>query len=442
MRRPRVWIRVFLLVCLLLVLGEYVALTRLAPHFLIQAVQRMAGGELVAGRARLSFFPLTTTLSSLRLVANTPQSALSIQGMVIRPRWLSFPSRVLWVDSVKIDRPMLRLTRTQAGTLLWPSLPEAVTAGASPSKHTSPPWQIHVDSLEVVDGVIELVDEKPATPFHGIVDHLSFLAGPVTIPLSGSQQMSFAVHSELVGDGGHAAPFYCSGMLDLTTKDLQAFCRLEPLALAAFEPYYGGSPEVRVYATTLASVSQWSAKANELHSRIQWELGGLTEGDLSIRGRTIFNVKKIANPNPRLSGEISLTGPLNDPHRWRAELLPGDDQVQQLVKRMLYRGIEMIKIGLWGTQLRIALTPASKATMATIEAVAKEIKEALEIIAIPGPEEAAGITPQPAAAPQAGEAGSTPPTAGGPASPAPPSTQAPTLPPPQDSPAAQPTGPK
>ncbi|MBI1992425.1 MAG: DUF748 domain-containing protein [Candidatus Omnitrophica bacterium] len=403
MRRPPSLLRGFLLLVLLFLVGEYVALTHLAPRYVLQAVQHAAGGEIVAAQARLSF-PLTTTLQGLRLVNNTPQSALTIQRAAIWPRWLSLPSRTLWLDAVELDRPILRLTRTHDGTFLWPNIPQAVTTGTirprwgfpSTTRATPVPasWQVRIDSIKVVDGVIELVDEKSASPFHGVLDHLSLIAGPLTVPLGGSPQLSFAIRGQAVGHGGHAAPFYCSGWLNVTTKDLQATCRLEPLALAAFEPYYQGSPEVRVYAMTLASTSHWMVRANTLSGRIQLELGRLGEGDLSIRGRTVLDVKHIAGgPTPRLSGEITLAGPLDDPRRWRAEFSPGDDQMQQLVTRLLDHGIQMIKILLWGGEMRISLVPASKEAMANIEAASKEIQEALEILAVPLPEEAPFVPP-------------------------------------------------
>lgn len=396
MRRPRYWIRGLLLVCLLFLLGEYIALTHLAPQYVLWAVQYAAGGEVQAQRARLAF-PLTTTLTGLHWVSNSPQSALNIQRAVIWPRWLSVPSRTLRVDRVQVDTPALRLTRTKDGTLLRPSLPRVPSVGM---RSLPASWQVQIDALNVVDGVIEFVDERPAIPFHGILDYLSVIAGPMTVPFGRSQQLSFAARARVVGHGGHAAPLYCSGWLDLRRRDLQASCRLEPLALAAFEPYYQGPPEVRVYTTTLTLTSQWMARANELTARIQLELDNLSEGDLSVHGRTILDIKQVTSgAGPRLRGEVSLTGPLDDPRRWQAEFLPGDDHVQQLVKRLLARGVERIRVLLWGNELHVRLASASQAKMTDIEAASKEIQEALEILAVPIPEEAQPTPELPAPSP-------------------------------------------
>lgn len=415
MKRPNALFRGLLLACLLFLLGEYVALTHLAPQYVLWTVQYAAGGDVQAQRAHLTF-PLTTTLTGLHWVSNSPQSALHIQRAVIWPRWLSVPSRTLRVDRVQLDAPALRLTRTKDGTLLRPSLRHAATAGAGASEPRAPSvgtrslpasWQVQIDALKVVDGVIEFVDERPVTPFHGILDHLSVIAGPMTVPLDRAQQLSFAARARVVGHGGHAAPVYCSGWLDLRRRDLQASCRLEPLALAAFEPYYQGPPEVRVYTTTFTLTSQWMARANELTARIQLELDNLSEGDLSVHGRTILDIKQVTSgADPRLRGEVSLTGPLDDPRRWQAEFLPGNDPTQQLVKRLLAHGVEMIRVLLWGHELHVHLASASQAKMTDIEAVSKEIQEALEILAVPIPEEvplappAGESPPAPAAAPE------------------------------------------
>jgi hypothetical protein len=403
MRRPKFGLRWLLLVCLLLVTGQYVALTWLAPRYVMREVERIAGGELSIGGARLSF-PLTTTLTNLRLVNNTAESALSIQKAVIRPRWLSVPSRILWVDALEIERPLLRLTRTGSGTMLWPNIPSGLTAEsasslADPLLTTASSWRIHIDAIKIADGVVEFIDEKPALPFHGVLDHVSLVIGPLTIPFEsphlsavssgmGQAGMSFAVRGEIVGSGGAAAPIYCSGWLDRAAKDLQASCRLEPLPLAAFEPYYHGPSELRVYTIALNSTSQWWARSNEFTGRLQLELDHLSEGDLSIRGRTIMDFKKITDGRePRLSGEISLTGPLDSPRQWHAEFLPGDNQMQQWVKRLLDRGVEIITFPFLGNRLPISIAPASKATMTDIEAASKEVQEALEILAFPTTEE-------------------------------------------------------
>ena len=427
MRRPRGWLHWVLVGCLLLMGGEYAALTWLAPRYVLGAIERAAGGKLVIGSARLSF-PFTTTLTGIHLSTNASETAVSIQRAVVKPRWLSWPSRTLWVESLELEQPLLRLTRTKAGAILRPNVPAPLSGsigstGTGASANLKPPpifssWRVQIESLRVADGIVEFVDEQPAATFHGVLQQVSGVVGPVTIPLNGAWParvgfstvsaaqpglsttprrgpegaaragMSFAVRAELIGYGGNAAPLYCSGWLDPAVKDLQASCQLEPLALEAFEPYYHGPSELRVYTTTLDSTSQWSAKANELTGRIQVRLDHLSEGDLSVHGQTIINFKRLTGgQGPHLSGEIRLTGPLDHPRQWHAELQPGDPQVQELVTRLLKRDVEVIRIPLWGGRLHVGLVPASRAMMTDVEATSKEVQEALEILAAPAPEE-------------------------------------------------------
>ena len=413
MRRPLSWLHWVLILCLLLIGGEALAVIGLVPHYVMHVVESAVGGTLRVGGAHLSF-PLTTTLQGVRAVNSTPEFALSIQGVVIRPRGVSIPSRMLELDALQIEQPLLRLTRSQAGTMLWPALLAAeAPAGAMAARSAvmaasplPPRWRLHIDSIQIDDGTIELIDQKLPTPFHGVLQHVSVVAGPVTIPFE-SSQVSFAVRGELIGHAGEGAPLYCSGWVNFSAKDLQASCQLEPLALAAFEPYYQQkNVQVRVYSATLKSTSQWTAKANALEGRIQVELGHLTEGDLSVRGKTLVDVKKLAGgeEEPKLRGEFQVTGPLDNPGAWRPDFVPGDAAAQQLVQPLLDRGIEIINIPFGGRKIGLSITPANQETMTDIQEVSKQVEKDLEILSAPTSE----ATPPGAQAPRAPEPGTVP----------------------------------
>jgi hypothetical protein len=253
-----------------------------------------------------------------------------------------------------------------------------------------------VGLLSIEEGVIEFVDDGPTPTFHGLLDHLTVVVGPIALTSDGSRVsavpieyagMSFATRGKLVGYRGEAAPIYCSGWLEVAEKDMQASCQLEPIALAAFEPYYHGASEIRVYATTLKSTGQWSATSNQLDGRIQLQLDHLDEGDFSVRGRTILDIKKIpGHEEPRLSAEISVTGPFDSPRQWRAQFLPGDDRVQALVNRLLEYGVRIIRVPFLGYQMHISLSPSAAGALVDVETASREVREALEILAAPIPE--------------------------------------------------------
>jgi hypothetical protein len=246
----------------------------------------------------------------------------------------------------------------------------------------------------VTEGTIEVVDRMTKPPFRGQLAHITLVMGPVSLP-HGDSQVSFAARAMLVGDGGLSAPCYCSGWVDVLREDIEASCQLEPIPLAAFEPYYHGLAEIRVYTTKLGLTSQWSVKSNQLNARIQWQLTDLSEGDLSVYGRTVLNLKRLGPlKDPTFRGEIVLSGSADEARNWYAELIPGDLVMQQLAQRLLDRGVERITIPWWGHQFSLSLIPANQATMSDIATTSKQIQEALEILALPTTEQVPVSAPE------------------------------------------------
>lgn len=401
MKRPNVWFRVLLALCLIVILGEYVALTWLGPLHVMRWVQTMAGGQLTIGAVRLSF-PLMTTLMNMQLAKSPPEAFLDIQRVAVLPRWFFVTSRQLWLERLEIDRPLVRFTRTQTGELIWPRTSESVELpdpqgswlvrlGASSWRL---PWSTYIHSIQVTDGAIEFVDQMTTPPFRGLLDHIAVVMGPVRLP-HGDSQLNFAARATFVGHGGLTAPCYCSGWIDVQREDIEASCQVEPVPLAAFEPYYHGLAEIRVYTTKLSLTSQWLVRSNQLNARIQWQLTHLSEGDLSVHGRTVLDLKRLLPlKDPAFRGEIALSGSADETHNWYAELIPGDVLVQQLVQRLLNRGVERITIPWWGHQFSLSLIPANQSTMSDIATTSKQIQEALEILALPTTEGVSVTVPE------------------------------------------------
>ena len=131
MKRPHSWLRWLLLGCLLVVLGQYLALSWLAPRYVMRAVERAAGGRLLAGQVWLSL-PATTTFTDLRFANNTQDAALSIQRATTKLQWISLPARTVWFELLEIERPVIRVTRTSDGAVRWPSVPPPPAPLADP----------------------------------------------------------------------------------------------------------------------------------------------------------------------------------------------------------------------------------------------------------------------------------------------------------------------
>ena len=395
MKRPNFLLRWVFAFCVLLVVGQYAVLAWLVPRFVLDAVAYATGGNLVVRRAHLTF-PMTTTLEGVRLAQNTEGVAFSIERVVIRPRWASLARRTLWLDSLDFDGLLIRASRSRAGTTRWPAVPQPF---ASRILLALVPWRLVVASVNVKDGVVEFLDRSPAQPFHGALDHVSLSVGPVVLPPREAPQLakaegrslsiSFALRGRVTSAQGTTPPWYCSGWVDLTAKDLQASCHVDAIPLAAFEPYFTGRTQLRAYATTLRSTSYWTAKANDLTGRVQLELGHLLEGDFSVRGRTVVDVKKLAGgPELRLSGAVVFNGPLDKPGEWDAEFLAGDPQVQLLVKRLFEYGVRLIKVPFGSYMMYVRLAPVTPEMKTDVEAVSREVQEALELLIAPPVEEA------------------------------------------------------
>ncbi|PIQ83241.1 MAG: hypothetical protein COV75_08520 [Candidatus Omnitrophica bacterium CG11_big_fil_rev_8_21_14_0_20_63_9] len=430
MKRP-LGLTPILIICLLII-GAWLAIVgAVLPPYVRLVLQRATAGHMYVDRLTISPF-LQVTLTGVRYTSNTPEAGVSVQRVVLTPGWISPGSKHLTIASLRVERPVVRAMRTGANTVIWPQL-----TWPTPLSESSR-WRVHIESLQIIDGVAEWIDEAPSPAFHGALDHISFEAGGFRWPWQQSQ-LNFAIRGLITGHQGQAATAYCSGWADLGPRDFQITCQLEPLPLAAFDPYFHGPTELRVYTTTLKSTSQWSGSLNELTGRVQLELAHLSEGDLSVRGRTIADIKRlIASDDPRIRGEITVSGPADNPSQWSAEFLPGDPVVQQLIKRLLSRGVEMVKVPFLGGKLPVNIAPGSEAKMTDIEAASREVQEALELLTAPDiePPPVEPVLPTEETVPptEQGASAAEPPAPPAAEEPAPPAAETPT-------PSAEPTPP-
>ena len=262
-------------------------------------------------------------------------------------------------------------------------------------------------TIRIVDGTLEFVDEKTAQPFRAALTELSFVGGPLTLP-SGSPRLSLAVQGRFVGHQGHAAPVYCSGWVNPAPRNFEISCQLEPLPLAAFEPYYRGPLQVRVYDATLSVTAKFTARANELQGRAQLEIGNLSEADLSFLGKTIADVKTLAGgANRSLAAEVQLSGPLDQPAAWKVQFAAGNEIVQSMLRPLFNRGIENVKIKVGQQTIQVGLTPASEAATSSMQEASKTIEESLKILA-PAPEPVTTDDSPPASPPAQGSSSDAP----------------------------------
>jgi len=392
MRRPFSFFHAFLALCATLVIG-YVLLAWSLPRYLHYRIRRALDFTAEIGDVQLEF-PFTVVLTDVRSMRGWPTTGWYAERIVIRPAAVSWARHLLHLTALEIERPWIRVTRTDDGEVLWPRVdPRAASAQddeAAPVWRRT--WQLVAETADIRNGTLEIIDQQPAKPFHGVVDHLSLMAGPITLPLTlpaALGRMTFAVSAKITGQNGHGAPAYCSGWLDPEARDLEASCRLEPLRLAAFDPYYyEGRLQLRVYESKLEATTRWAARDNALDGRTQLKITDLSEGDLSLRGRTLADVKQLAGGEPPiLTGEIKTSGPLDQPQQWSIELVPGNEIVQRLMKPLLVRGIELVPVKIAGQTIKVGIMPATKEIMTEIEETGKEVEKSLEMLTPPLAEE-------------------------------------------------------
>lgn len=378
MKRPVSW-PLWVLVLLVLALGaEHALFSWIAPRYVLYLFRAATDGSVAIQSAHLEF-PFTTALNQLRWVGNSDEAALTAERMLIRPRWVSFRRREIWLRSVTFEDAFLRLTRRPDGTMALPVVQVSPPHGVVPGTPGAAAWTVHVETVKIESGIFEIQDARISRPFHGTIQHIAFVMGPFTMPRADAQT-SFALRALAVGDAGHSAPFYCSGGFNAYAKDLQAACRLEPLPLAAFDPYYpSGRIKVRVYDATVSSTSLWQAHANALQGNIQLKMQNLSEGDLSVMGRTILNVPAVTG-GQEVSGAVALTGPLDSPGQWEAHFVPGDQRVEQLLEPLLEHGIQFIRVPFVAVNIT---QPATQDAATEIQKDSQRVEKDLEILATP-----------------------------------------------------------
>lgn len=400
MRRPLTWLELVVLWPVLFLLIAYGVLWMAVPPWVVRQLTRHSKGQVAVGRATLQL-PFTLVLDDVHMAADSPRALLRAKRIILTPRWCSWTRRTLWLEAVEVEQPSLRFARTQDGTLAWPSLNLQVLASADPD--ASPPaWRVVIQTLRLVNGSVVFLDAQPPTPFQGEVAELGLVGGPFELPPT-SVQRSFAVQAKVIGAKERSAAVYCSGWLALGDRGLDIACRLDPLPLAAFAPYYDrpGALQVRVYDATLKATARLTAKSNQLDGRVQLEIGNLSEADLSVFGRTVADVKQLAGEGPPvLSGEVQIAGALDRLDQWELALIPGNEIVRDLIKPLLDRRIGTMPVRLGEQTIPVGIAPATEEAMSSVSAVSQH--EPSEPPAAPpeAPPEDVSVEPAaPAAAP-------------------------------------------
>jgi uncharacterized protein involved in outer membrane biogenesis len=373
-------------IALLLFIGVYHILAgHIIPDFLLRRLHQYSKNILSASKASISF-PNKIILSNVTFEQPRPGTNFSIKKATLLVRWISFKSKKIWLKKANLEGLEIAARRAQSGRFYFPRL-QAQASASTVNSDKPTKWQFLIDSLEISDGTINYLDEKPEEAFQGTLSDLSIAAGPISFPIT-SDKISLAMQGTITGFKELSSAIYCSGWMDLASSSFDSSCKLDALKLAAFQPYYPNGPlKKREYDATVAATGAFSARENQLNGKLQLRIDGLSEEDLSVLTKLSALSKPLANfKNPskdseaKLSGEIQISGPLNNWKEWKLQLSPGNEIVQELLNPIIERGKGLnIKVG--SEKIPVDLATSTEAVMSGIEEASKTVQEDLKLLA-------------------------------------------------------------
>ncbi len=375
-----------LIALLLVMVVAYGLIEYVLPPQLNRWVHAIVGDRLTFERVALRW-PGRVVLSNVRLPGVPVGAPISSPELVVHPIELSPRNHTLHASRIDADGLRMIIQRRPDGRLepaAWAMLGPPIQSPSVAPPFSQPPrvesWRITADTMHIGHGVVAFVDEKLVPPFRAMCDGLTISAGPVTLPSDGSL-VSVAIQGRLVAAHEEQASIYCSGWLNAAKGGVDLACRLEPIRLSAFEPYYQGRIQVRAYNAMLAATAQCTAKANAFEARIQLQIDHLDEADLSYGSRTILDIKRIAEGQERvLSGELKLTGPLDRPAEWKVRFLPGNVLTQRLAE-FFDRPLDRVTLTMGGDRIQLGVTPADATERSDMESTSETVRQHLWILA-------------------------------------------------------------
>jgi hypothetical protein len=358
-----------------------VEIPRRAAVFLAEA----GAGRLQVGGISLEF-PFTLVLTDVTIEAPEPSARIGISRVRVQPLWAAPRRKIVWLNRVVLERPRVMVRRTAQGAWIWPG-PQPTAAPATPdakvasSEAAARRWRVVIRQAQVADGEVVFTDERVEQRFEGALERVVASVGPIRWPVE-ADDMSAALQGRFAGHEGYGAPFYCSGWTVWASRQLDVSCRLEPLALAAFEPYYEGNIRVRVYHATLEATARLQAFDNTLDGRLQLLLGNLQEADISASGRTIVDFQKLSEASQQaMSAEVQVGGTLDSPRSWRWRMTPGNDAVQKLVNLLLERRWKELRIQVGDQVIPIELLTGTPAGMLRVQQGSRSVADSLRFLA-------------------------------------------------------------
>ncbi len=301
--------------------------TQAVGRSVVGHLRRLLPGVTSVGRITLTF-PPGIALQHVRWQdAITAEPILRAHRIVLQPSWGALLMGRLFLTSLTIRGAELHVVRNpdkrwnvmlNPQSSSWARLQDAIL------RHFLREGRLGAQRVRLLNGVIVIEDQAVRPPVTLRMEHVTLRVWASPLPPR-LWRTRFSIEGILRAQPeGPPSPFRLVGWLDPLARDLEATFHIGEVELKPLHPYYQGKvTSVHAYAGRLTLQGEAKAKQNELTATCHLTLSNLTQGDISILGRTIVDVgNSLQGTQGTLASEILVRGPLDQPAQWRYELGP------------------------------------------------------------------------------------------------------------------------
>ena len=279
---------------------------------------------------RVTALPWRLALRHVRwnVSAVAAEPVLEARRIILQPSMSAILIGRLIFSRVTIGDLVITLTRTAKGS--WNFSAATPPHSATPSRATGvvrrflSQGKLLVRRLEIVRGSVRFEDRAENPPIAMRIQDLRLVIQAMPMPQHLWAVRVFAEGKLRVRPDGRESPFRVTGWFDPVAKDVEAKFQVNDVELGPLEPYYQGRiTKVRAYEGRLTLQGTADALANHLTIKCQAIFSHLTQGGISVLGRTIADVGGALNAvQGALTTEFVIHGPLDNPIQWTYQLGP------------------------------------------------------------------------------------------------------------------------
>lgn len=310
------------------IFGAFLALWLGLPWGLDWAIERFGsealGRQISVERVAFNPFKLNARLEKLRIAGTKGQAALlEIESLDLNLSSLSLWHRGLVLDSLRIERPVLRFARTGEDRYSFSDIVDRLNSGPKASPESAP-TRFSLNNIELVDGRVEF-DDRPVGKKH-LVDKLHigipFLSNlPARVELGVSPHLEARINGAQLKLAGQLKPF-------ADTREASLDIKLAALDLTQYLGYAPVKLPVKLASGLLSSdlrlswiEAQHGSQKLVLAGKLGLERFSVVEADgkallkFSALGLDIERIEPLASPPLARISRVRLDQPELDVSR-------------------------------------------------------------------------------------------------------------------------------